>query len=74
MIRVTQQPYSPIGLVNSRKRPSGSPYLSIVVRNYGDVFDGGQAAVAKALARRRIISFAKSSRVKVHWNGAADFS
>src|SRR5271169_5602306 len=37
-------------------------------------FTGVQAAVARALARRRIISFAKSSRVKVHWNGAADFS
>lgn len=51
--------------------------LSTVVRNYGDVFAyfaGVQAAVARALARRRIISFVKSSRVKVHWNGAADFS
>jgi hypothetical protein len=37
-------------------------------------FAGVQAAVARVLARRRIISFAKSSRVKVHWNGAADFS
>ena len=37
-------------------------------------FAGVQAAVARALARRRIMSFANFSRVKVHWNGAADFS
>jgi hypothetical protein len=53
-----------------RKRFSDSGWLlSTVVWNYGDVFAyfaGVQAAVARALARRRIISFVKSSRVKVH--------
>ena len=33
-----------------------------------------QAAGSRAFALRRIMSFAKSSRVKVHWNGAADLS
>lgn len=51
--------------------------LSTLVQSFGitvTYFVGVQAALPRALLRRRIISFVKSSRVKVHWNGAADFS